>query len=173
MKRVFLWMICGALFIQNNVSAQQNEYSNWALDLKLGASRAEYVGQIITKQGLGFTFGAELERTFNPLWGLALGYTYMGYSYANVDGNAHEITGLASLNLANLVERYRRGNWQRLNVYGRLGAGLSLYSATNNGATVVIPIGASIEYNITPLFPHKGDRRRLPSVWSALIFPAQ
>jgi outer membrane protein OmpA-like peptidoglycan-associated protein len=161
MKRVFLWMICGMLFIQNNVSAQQNEYSHWSLDLKLGANRAEYVGGIITKQGFGFTFGAELERTFNPLWGLALGYTYLGYSHAKVDGKAHEITGLASVNLANLVERYRRGNWQRLNVYGRLGAGFSLYSATNNGTTVVIPIGASIEYNITPrvALSLNGDRR--------------
>jgi outer membrane protein OmpA-like peptidoglycan-associated protein len=161
MKRVFLWMICGMLFIQNNVSAQQNEYSHWSLDLKLGANRAEYAGGIVTKQGLGFTFGVELERTFNPLWGLALGYTYLGYSHANVDGTAHEITGLGSVNLANLVERHRRGNWQRLNVYGRLGAGFSLYSATNNGATVVIPMGASIEYNITPrvALSLNGDRR--------------
>jgi outer membrane protein OmpA-like peptidoglycan-associated protein len=161
MKRGFLWMICGMLFIQNNVSAQQNEYSHWSLDLKLGANRAEYVSGIMTKQGLGLTFGAELERTFNPLWGLALGYTYLGYSNAGVDGNAHEFTGLASLNFANLVERYRRGNWQRLNVYGRLGAGLSFYSATNNGTTIVIPMGASIEYNITPriALSLNGDRR--------------
>ncbi|MDR2448588.1 MAG: OmpA family protein [Prevotellaceae bacterium] len=161
MKQVFLWMICGLLSIQNNVSAQQTEYSHWSLDLKLGANKAEYAGGILTKQGLGFTFGAELERTFNPLWGLALGYTYLGYSHANVDGKAHEITGLASINLANLVERYRQGNWQRLNVYGRLGAGFSLYSAKNNGATVVIPMGASIEYNVTPrlAISLNGDRR--------------
>ena len=162
MKRVFLWMICGVLFIQNNVSAQQNEYSHWSLDLKIGANRAEYMGDIISKQGLNFTFGAELERTFNPLWGLALGYTYLNYSSsADGDGKAHEFTGLGSLNLANLVERYRRGNWQRLNVYGRLGAGLSFYNATNKGTAVVIPLGASIEYNITPrlAISLNGDRR--------------
>jgi outer membrane protein OmpA-like peptidoglycan-associated protein len=149
------------LCIQANLFAQQDEYSRWSVGLNLGANKAEYVGGIITKNGLGFTFGAELERTFNPLWGLALGYTYLGYSYANVDGSAHEFTGLASLNLANLVERYRIGNWQRLNVYGRLGAGFSLYNATNNGTTVVIPMGASIEYNITQqlAISLNGDRR--------------
>ena len=151
MKRFFFWMMCGMLFIQANLFAQQNEYSHWSLDLKIGANRAEYMGDIISKQGLNFTFGAELERTFNPLWGLALGYTYLNYSsYADGDGKTHEFTGLGSLNLANLVERYRRGNWQRLNVYGRLGAGLSFYNATNKGTAVVIPLGASIEYNITP-----------------------
>jgi outer membrane protein OmpA-like peptidoglycan-associated protein len=149
------------LFVQTNLFAQQNEYSHWSLDLKVGASRAEYAGGIKAKKGFGFTFGAELERTFNPLWGLALGYTYMGYSHANVDGRAHEITGLASLNLLNLVEKYRKGNWQRLNIYGRLGAGLSFYNATKNGATVVIPMGASIEYNITQrlALSLNGDRR--------------
>jgi outer membrane protein OmpA-like peptidoglycan-associated protein len=149
MKRIFLWMIVGMLLIQSNVLSQQNEYSHWSLDLKLGANRAEYVGGILSKNGFGFTFGAELERTFNPLWGLAVGYTYLGYSHANVNGSAHEFTGSASLNFANLVERYRKGNWQKLNVYGRLGGGFSLYSATNNGATIVIPMGASIEYNIS------------------------
>jgi outer membrane protein OmpA-like peptidoglycan-associated protein len=151
MKRTFLWMIGGMLLIQSNVLAQQNEYSHWSLDLKLGTNKAEYVGGIFTKKSFGFTFGAELERTFNPLWGLAVGYTYLGYSHANVNvnGNAHEFTGSASLNFANLVERYRKGNWQKLNVYGRLGAGFSLFSATKKGATIVIPMGASIEYNIS------------------------
>jgi outer membrane protein OmpA-like peptidoglycan-associated protein len=159
--RRFLWIIGGILFVQANLFAQQNEYSHWSLDMKLGASRAEYVGGVATKQGLGFTFGVELERTFNPLWGLALGYTYFGYSYNSVDGRAHEITGLASLNLLNLVEKYRKGNWQRLNVYGRLGAGVSLYNATNSGTTVVVPMGLSIEYNITPrvALNLSGDRR--------------
>jgi outer membrane protein OmpA-like peptidoglycan-associated protein len=175
MKPIFFWMLCGMLFIQNNVSAQQNEYSHWSLDLKIGANKAEYVGGIITKQGLGLTFGAELERTFNPLWGLALGYTYLGYSHANVDASAHEFTGLASLNFANLVERYRRGNWQRLNVYGRLGAGLSRYSATNSGTTIVIPIGASIEYNITPrvAISLNGDRRWHMSSTMGFVNPVQ
>jgi outer membrane protein OmpA-like peptidoglycan-associated protein len=149
MKRVFLWMACGMLLIQSSVLAQQNEYSHWSLDLKLGLNRAEYVGGVLSKNGFGFAFGAELERTFNPLWGLAAGYNYLGYSYAGIDGSAHEFTGLATLNLANLVERYRKGNWQKLNVYGRLGGGFSVFSATNKGATIVIPMGASIEYNIT------------------------
>jgi outer membrane protein OmpA-like peptidoglycan-associated protein len=161
MKRFFLWIIGGMLLAQINLLAQQNEYAHWSLDLKVGANRAEYVGGILAKDGWGFTFGAELERTFNPLWGLAVGYTYLGYSHANVDGNAHEFTGLASLNLVNLVERYRKGNWQRLNVYGRLGAGFSFYSATNNATTVVIPMGLSLEYNVSPrvAISLNGDRR--------------
>jgi outer membrane protein OmpA-like peptidoglycan-associated protein len=161
MKCVFLWITCGVLFIHGTIFAQQNEeYAHWSAALKLGANRAEYVGGISIK-GMGFTFGVELERTFNPLWGLAVAYDYLGYSYADVNGSAHEFTGLAALNIANLVEKHRKGNWQKLNVYGRLGAGFSLFSATNSGKTIVIPMGASVEYNITPklAISLNGDRR--------------
>ncbi|MDR3184288.1 MAG: OmpA family protein [Prevotellaceae bacterium] len=153
--------LCGVLLIQSNVFAQQSDYSYWSAGVRLGLNRAEYVGGILSKEGFGFAFGAEVERTFNPLWGLAAAYDYLGYSYGSVNGSAHELTGLASLNFANLVHRYRKGDWQKLNVYGRLGAGFSLFSAAISAKTVVIPMGASIEYDITPNLAINvtGDRR--------------
>jgi outer membrane protein OmpA-like peptidoglycan-associated protein len=161
MKHVFLWTLCGILLIQGNASAQETDYSHWSLGMRLGLNRAEYVGGILSTKGFGFTFGVEAERTFNPLWGLAAAYDYLGYSYNNVNGNAHELTGLATLNMSNLVARYRKGEWQKVNVYGRLGAGFSLVSAAVNAKTVVMPMGASIEYNISPQLAVNvtGDRR--------------
>lgn len=144
----FLWIMCGIL-CSHAAFAQQGEYSPWSLDLKGGLNRGEHASGLLSKEGWGLTFGLEVERTLNPLWGLAAGYTYLGYAHSNINGSAHEVTGLASLNVLNLVEKHRKGKWQLLNIYGRLGGGFSLFNAASKGVTLVVPIGASIEYNVT------------------------
>jgi OOP family OmpA-OmpF porin len=161
-KRLYLCTICAILFAYSNVAAQQqNEYAHWSLKIEAGTNRTQSTNAILGTEGYGYILGAELERTFNPLWGLVLDYAYINYSVSNQTGVTHEIAGLLNVNLANLLHQHRPGNWQKLNVYGHLGAGLSHYNANTTKNTTVIPIGASIEYNITPRLAINinGDRR--------------
>ncbi len=150
MKRFVLFSFFVFLVAAGNIFAQQKEYSHWSLGLKGGVTRGEFSGSGILADDAkyGFAFGVELERTFNPLWGIALEYEYVNYSNFDIDAYTNEIGLLGSVNLSNLLAKYRRGNWQRLNLYGRLGAGLSFYRAQTDATTIVLPMGASLEYNV-------------------------
>jgi hypothetical protein len=129
MKFILPGILAGfMLFVNETTYAQQNEYAHWSAEIKAGANRGQY-GGIFSREGFGFTFGAGIERTFNPLWGLGLDYTYLGYPYAGIKGSAQEFTGIANLNLSNLLAKYRKGGWQRVNTYFHIGGGLAFYSA--------------------------------------------
>jgi hypothetical protein len=148
------------LFVNGNAYAQQSGYAHWSAEVKAGANRGQY-GKILSMEGFGGTFGVGIERAFNPLWGLGVDYTYLSYPYAGIKGSVQEFTGMANINLSNLVAKYRTGGWQQVNTYFHIGGGLAFYSAQTSGKTLVIPIGASIEYNISSLLSLSliGDRR--------------
>jgi outer membrane protein OmpA-like peptidoglycan-associated protein len=156
-------------------SKKENPYAHWSLGLRAGGNQTEYAKDINSSDGLGVTVGGELERTFNPYWGLSLGYTYIGYELPELTtndgkkGRTHEIVLSTHINLANLLAPCRGA--QQLNVYANVGGGLSIYTTPNResanelkydwGNTIVVPTGLSIEYNVTPrlAFSIAGDRR--------------
>jgi hypothetical protein len=149
MKRTILLMTCGILFVQSNLFAQLQDYSYWSAKATVGANRSQYVDAILSPDGYGFACGIELERTFNPMWGIAAGYTFLDYSIYDQRGSTHEFTGLVNLNFANLVSTYRNEQWQKFNVYGYIGAGFSFYNAGQRNTTIVIPFGVSAEYTLS------------------------
>ncbi|MDR2362254.1 MAG: porin family protein [Prevotellaceae bacterium] len=151
MKRIILLATCGALFSQSSLLAQTQAYSYWSAKATVGLNRSQNVEAILSSDGYGFACGFELERTFNPLWGIAGGYTFLDYSVYRQRGVAHEITALTNLNLSNLVSTFRSENWQKFNVYSSIGVGLSFYHAgSSNNTTIVIPFGVSAEYALSP-----------------------
>jgi outer membrane protein OmpA-like peptidoglycan-associated protein len=63
------------------------------------------------------------------------------------------------------LAKHRSGNWQKLNAFGHIGGGISWYDATNKSTTLVMPLGVSLEYNISPCVAVSitGDRRTYSS----------
>jgi hypothetical protein len=168
MKRTILLVTCGLLFSHSYLLAQSQlqSYSYWSAKATIGANRSQNVDAILSSDGYGFVCGVELERTFNPLWGIAAGYTFMDYSIHRQGGVAHELTAQASLNFSNLLSAYRSEKWQKFNLYSSLGAGLSFYGATVNrntvhNTTLVFPFGISAEYTLSPrlALSLNGERR--------------
>jgi outer membrane protein OmpA-like peptidoglycan-associated protein len=68
-------------------------------------------------------------------------------------GIRFEITLSGQFNMSNVLSKFRRGGWQKLNVYGHVGVGgaISLDPNRNDEVCGVIPAGIMFEYNITPL----------------------
>jgi outer membrane protein OmpA-like peptidoglycan-associated protein len=152
-----------SLYAQEQPEQQQGQYKHWSVSLKGGANRNESIGKLLNTKGFGGQFGIELERTFNPLWGLSASYTYLTYGDpVTKNGTSSEVTGIAHLNLLNLVDKYRRDCWQKWNVYGYIGGGLAFFHKMSaKGTTVSLPVGASVEYNVSPQLALAliGDRR--------------
>jgi hypothetical protein len=149
MKRTILLAVCGLLLAPCFLTAQPQSYSYWSMKVALGANRSQYVNAILSSDGYGFTCNVELERTINPLWGIAANYSFWDYSVYRRRGLAHEFTGLVNLNFSNLVSTYRSEKWQKLNIYTHLGTGLSFYNAGQANTTIVVPFGISVEYTLS------------------------
>ena len=161
MKRCLLSFFCIFALLGSNAYSQE-KYSHWSLGLKGGVNRSEFSGGgVIGDAKYGFSLGAELEWTANPLWGLALDYEYIDYSCFDIDAHTNEFALLGSVNFANLLAKYRACGWQKLNAYGRIGAGLSFFGASTSGTTIVVPMGGALEYNVSKnlAFGIVGERR--------------
>jgi outer membrane protein OmpA-like peptidoglycan-associated protein/opacity protein-like surface antigen len=151
MKKGLLLFCASMLLAGSSVFAQK--YSHWSLDVKGGVDRGEW-GHELKNGYYGFEVGGEVEYTFNPLFGLALDYAYIDYGREvegadDFTGSTHEISLIGSVNALNLVAKYRTGNWQKLNIYARGGAGVSIYSTDlTDQSTLVIPMSAALEYDL-------------------------
>lgn len=143
----FLFPVLSLLFI-TDLNAKPS-YNHWSFNFKAGFNRGEYAGGGISGGKYGFIGGMEIERTFNPLWGLLAEYEYNQYVVSDdKEGFGNEVTMQASINMANLLDETRRGSWQHLNVFFRMGAGLSFYDTEEKGSTIVIPAVLSFEYDL-------------------------
>jgi len=69
-----------------------------------------------------------VEYTFNPLFGLGGDFSYLTYGRNTGAGHTLDFTLYGSANLSNLLAPKRDGFWGKVNIYGKLGAGLGLYS---------------------------------------------
>ncbi len=182
MKKTILLTICGFLLASQAGFAQQgNEqttptYSHWSFGLKGGVDRAQFAtGSITGSDGYGFTGGLDIEWLANPMWGLSLDYSYLAYSHSKNHGHSNEISILGNVNLANLLHQYRKGNWQKLNVYARLGGGIALMYGDQSKKTFVIPANISVEYELCKHFTLGliGERRWHMSEFMGYVSPTQ
>ncbi|MDR0713322.1 MAG: OmpA family protein [Bacteroidales bacterium] len=193
MKKVTVYTLllsAAGLFSLNSSSSlyaqeveQPNPYKHWSVGLSLSTNKLEAAGDFEYLKNMGSVFAVEVERTFNPLWGFALHFGNFHYKDSRSSGKANEISGIARLNMANLASKYRPGGWKKLDVFGHLGGGVSFYSAAGKDETLTVPVGLSLEYNVSPsivvsligdrrwhLSPNMGlatSRQERAAIWSA------
>lgn len=158
--------MAGTAFAQEATEAAAVESStaeglnHWSFELKGGVDYFRY-----TDKKFNFEGGADVEYTFNPLWGLGIEYMYKmnnhdqnGIRKPEFDGTVHDIDLFASVNLSNLLAKYRSAGWQKLNIYANGGVGASIINwEVKNGADddLVKPVGVLtgvIEYNVSKSF---------------------
>jgi len=114
-------------------------------------------------QSVNGAFGAFFDVTVNPLWGLGLEYMYQmndrgtlgGGKKGELSSTVQDITLQGSLNVSNVISKYRSLGWQKLNLYANAGAGVSIYDWStdknkdgDNGVAPVAVAGALLEYNV-------------------------
>jgi len=78
-------------------------------------------------------FGGFLEYTINPLWGLGLNYTYAMGNHEAVqskpafNSSIQDVNLFLSVNVSNIIAKHRSSGWQKWNLYGIGGGGVSFY----------------------------------------------
>lgn len=104
-------------------------------------------------------FGGDIQFTINPLWGFGLEYMYLmndrdaANGYPSYDSYMHDVTLFGSMNLSNLLAKYRSNGWQKWNVYLNAGGGVSIasYESGNikedNKVRPVFVGGMALEWN--------------------------
>ena len=106
--------------------------------------------------------GAFMEISVSPLWGFGLEYMYLmndhdatafsrGYKLTST---VQDITLYGSVNVSNLISKYRSQGWQKWNLYANLGGGVSIYDwelkdaeEKGDGIRPVVLAGMALEYN--------------------------
>jgi len=105
-------------------------------------------------------FGAFAEITVNPLWGFGLEYMYLinnrdaTFMSGELESTLQDITLYGSLNVSNIIAKYRSHGWQKWNLYANAGGGMSIYDwklkdtdQKDNGITPVAVAGLGLEFN--------------------------
>jgi hypothetical protein len=144
-KLLILFVVFNCLV--GNIFAQNAQNDNYAVSTTLGGTAKDVShfsfgikGGIdylrISDQKVQPEFGGFLELTINPLWGIGLEYMYMINNHALTGYNGYSgdlestIQGAilyGSLNLSNVIAKYRSLGWQKWNLYANVGAGISIY----------------------------------------------
>lgn len=168
MKKVILSSLIAFAFASGAFS-QGAELSKWSAGVKGGLSllRGVYYG---TENSDRFDrpynpeFGVFVERTSNPLIGYGLEYMYQGN---NADGNiwgkgdkkfdasVNQVTVYSSINMSNLLNRFRTST--KFNTYFNTGIGAGIASYDDKAGTsesgilsLAASFGLNFEYNLTP-----------------------
>lgn len=102
--------------------------NHWSIAIKGGVDYFRWLDKSWNFEG-----GAVVEYTANPLWGLGLEYMYQMNNHdkgasPEFDGTVHDVDLFASVNVSNLLAKYRSEAWQKLNIYANGGVGASIYS---------------------------------------------
>jgi OOP family OmpA-OmpF porin len=156
---------------EKNVFAfhEQRDYSRWSIFAGAGVSlfdgdATHDYNQILPETGSEFAWGAGLEYSFNPRFGLGLEYNYLpiGADASNLkfSGELHFAEAYLSINLSNLFYYHRLR--QRWNIYADLGMGVGFYDSEStkttselgprrikDGRSSAFSLGLNIEYNIS------------------------
>ncbi|MDR1698389.1 MAG: OmpA family protein [Prevotellaceae bacterium] len=150
MKKTFLLILSVLLGVSAFAHDEltKKDYKHWSIMLKGGVMRNGYQSvsenaiRATDEKEFTFGYGAEIERTFNHIWGAAVSaqfYDYYGSFGAYiptvtkpynifVSGQAIETALLGAVNLSNLFAEDRSEGWRKFNVYFRAGAGVTFYS---------------------------------------------
>ena len=164
MKRNLLLAIMAATLISSSF-AQTTEASKWSLGLKGGISTVrgiDYGSEF--DRAYNPVVGAFAERTMNPYYGLGIDYMYhMNNANGDINGSTmdavdyvstiHQIQGFTSINLSNIVAKYRSIKKQKCNIYFVYGLGLGIGSYTdnifNNSESSLLSVSSSFGINAT------------------------
>lgn len=154
-------------------------FAHWSARVSVGGSIFD--GDVFESNGKKLiptskyapTAGLAIERTFNPIFGVAVQYNYFPYK-ANeshvqykLKGQSHEVDAFLSVNLLNLFYHQRSQKWAW---YLNGGLGVSFYNAEmtdketgetykdftqglgemdlDHGRAMVIPVSTIVEYNM-------------------------
>jgi OOP family OmpA-OmpF porin len=159
---------------------EDRSFAHWSWGINVGGNIfdgdvQESCKKLIPTSKLCLTLGANVERTFNPIFGLGLEYMFIPYradppGNNKLKGDAHEVDVYLSINFLNLLYPEERG--QQWGIFLNAGMGMSFYNAKmtneetgevvldskNNpmnitgGKSYVLPFALLVEYNITKDF---------------------
>ncbi len=169
MKKLVLLSLLIAVFA-GGISAQQkedekpNEWSRWSIVGKAGLVSLQYGTRSSSwfNQSVSPEFGVEIERTFNPLFGLGLEYMHQMLITNDFTSTTGQVNLTFPVNLANLLSPCRK--WQKLGAYISPGIGLGYggfddfsvggVSLSSDGfnKTVSATMSGGLEYNVSPSF---------------------
>jgi len=165
MKKNLLLVIVAAALVSSSF-AQTTELSKWSIGLKGGVSTVR--GIDYSKSGFDRAYnpavGIFAEKTMSPFYGLGLEYMYQGNNAKGIlyqtppnavdfTSTLHQITVFSSINLSNILAKYRSIKCQRYNtyfVYG-IGAGIGSYkdNITGNTQDGLLSLSSSFSVNET------------------------
>ncbi len=138
---------------ENNEVATSEAINHWSLAVKGGVN---YLRN--TDQKVNFEVGGEVERTFNPRWGLGLEYMFLknnhdaNNGFADLEGNHQDIDLFLSFNLSNILAPYRSCTW--FNWYAKAGVGATIYkyqfdgADEETGAKILGVASTDVEFNV-------------------------
>ncbi|MBN2765732.1 MAG: OmpA family protein [Paludibacteraceae bacterium] len=157
MGRIILIILLASFSISTYSQRVQN--SKWSATLEVGAN--QFDGDM-TPSVTKTSFGLSGEYTISPTWGLGVEYYYLplqaGKTAESMTSTMHHINPYISLNMLNLLSPDINTKW---GIWATVGGGLGLYhtkhyknnlfvNETKNGMAITVPVGALIEYNLTP-----------------------
>ena len=147
------------LFITTVTFAQGVSNSKWSATFEAGFNQFDGdMTPAVTKT----SFGASVEYTISPTWGIGVEYYYFplqaGKTAESMTSKMHHINPYISLNMLNLLSPDINTKW---GIWATIGGGLGLYNTTHyknnlfvnetkNGIAITVPVGGLIEYNLTP-----------------------
>ena len=164
--RALLFFAVFCVFI-NASFAQQLNKSYWSLTLEGGANQFDgdmdqvYNG-LLPNSHFKMSFGASVEYTLTPIWGIGLEYYYLPLSAQNGrDGfisDMHHLNPYVAVNVLNLFDYDIKTKW---GIWATLGGGLDFYNSTfytdnvavgaplKDGRAIIVPAGVILEYNLS------------------------
>ncbi len=151
MKKVILSSLIAFAFV-SGIFAQSTELSKWSAGVKGGISTIRGIQYSTDWYDRAYNpeFGVFAERTFNPLTGLGLEVMYVGANNDTYDANIINTTVYHSINLTNLLNRFRTSS--KFNAYyiTGLGAAFGSVDGSDYEPALAATFGLDLEYNVTP-----------------------
>lgn len=167
MKMRTLLFFAVLFFFTNSLFSQYYRNSYWSLTLEGGANQFDgdmdqvYNG-LLPNSHFKMSFGASVECTLTPIWGIGLEYYYLPLSAQNGrDGfisDMHHISPYVAVNILNLFDYDIKTKW---GIWATLGGGLAFYNSTfytdnvavgaplKDGRAIIVPAGVILEYNLS------------------------
>ncbi|MDP4238222.1 MAG: OmpA family protein [Bacteroidota bacterium] len=151
---------------KSTVLLKYTPVSHWSIGIKGGINYFRIAPETVISRldQIHLIVAGIVEYSINPLVGLGLEYMYnpFGRRYSineipkgDIAGGTHDIILYGSVNLANLLTKYRTGFGSKLNVYGEAGIGYAIYNNSFDGSPTITDlspmgkIGLNVEYNLS------------------------
>ncbi len=135
-------LLLSVVLIASAVTFTFAQTSKWSATVKGGGTyfRVTPAGDDFVNDA-SWGAGLQVERTFNPLFGMGLDVSYLNFNRSTVTGKTIDPTLFASVNLTNLLFPNRQSTF--FSLYAKAGAGVGFY---NN------EIGNTKDNDFSPMF---------------------